>query len=378
MAGWLPYVPEQIDFEYWGMHPDGVNHKVSSWPRPGSLRVDARYRMLFGKDCLPSAQRFLLRIRHELIVDPPTAATKDIWALLDLVPIKGGHIEATTNANADGLVLRVSAESMELLPDQQVPGVLFQIELSLADNGSVIYWEEYATHPGSTRWTPTAENWVGGSDAQGWITDPLWTYGEFVQKYQSGSECYAFERQSEGPEGFAEFNGVDSYIALTESVPAFNSPFRVTCDFRIRGQPDWMPIWGNHDAGGFKGMDQSDVIFGIIRFNTTWNPTIDVWHTYRYDFEQTSQLQHQLYIDGINVMDRISNRPQMSANRLGVYRQGGVGSIWGHFDLRFLKYEKGTVGNFTTELEMPLQTDALDLSDNENHGTTFNMELPSI
>jgi len=378
MAEWLNYTPEDEDLIYWGMHPVGVNHLVGTWPNPGSPRVDARYRMLHGDNCTASPSRFLLRVRHELIVDPPTAATKDVWALMDLVPIAGGHIEGTTVANPDGIVLRMSVQNLEVLPDLLIPGVRMEIELSLADNGSVIYWENWATFPGSSRWSRFANNWVGGSETQGWIVDPLWTYGNFVQKYQSGSECYDFPRQSEILPGFAEFNGIDSYIALSHSVDAFSLPFRVTCEFRMRGQPDWMPIWGNFAAGGFFGKDKSDVIFGNLRLPTSWNANVDAWHTYRYDFEQTGQLGHQEYIDGINVMDAVTNRQFMQANRLGVYRHTVPGTIWGHFDLKHLLYQKGTVGNFTTVLDMPLQENALDLGPQANHGTTFNMDLPSV
>jgi len=334
--------------------------------------------MLHGLECFPSAQRFLLRIRHKLIVDPPTAATKDIWALIDLEPVAGGHIEGTTEPNVDGLVLRVSIQSLESLPDLLVPGVRIEIELSLEDNGSVIYWENWATFPGSSRWSPNSENWVGGGDTQGWIIDPLWTFGNFVQKYQSGNECYAFPRQSSENGGFAEFNGVDSYIELDHNVNAFSLPFRVTYEMRWKVVQNWKPMFGNFEAGGFFGMKQERSVFGGLSIPTTWVPVTDHWVSYRYDFEQTGQLAHQLYIDDIVRMDAIASRQFMSANRLGVYRHGLLGELWAAMDVRNLKYLTGTVGDFTTVLDMPLIENALDLGPQANHGTTFNMDLPSV
>jgi hypothetical protein len=179
-------------------------------------------------------------------------------------------------------------------------------------------------------------------------------------------------------ENFARFNGTDSYIALTSLVSAFNAPFVVTCDFRYQGQPDWMPIWGKHATGGFFGFDEHEVIFGSLRLNTSWVPEVNQWYHYEYRFEQSGQLGHQQLIDDVIVMDATTNRQHMDANRLGVYRHTVPGTIWGHFDLKLLQYLKGTPGDFDVQLDMPLQTDALDLGPFENHGTTFNMELPSV
>jgi hypothetical protein len=47
-------------------------------------------------------------------------------------------------------------------------------------------------------------------------------------------------------------------------------------------------------------------------------------------------------------------------------------------DIRDLKIETGTPGDYETLLDMPLRTNALDIGPNENHGTTFNMDLPSV
>jgi hypothetical protein len=267
---------------------------------------------------------------------------------------------------------------MDVLPDSGFRGLLMEIELSLDGFGSALYWEQYWNIDGFTNWTQNAENWVSGGNTSGWIIHDDWIFGNFVQKYQSGSECYPFDRQTGGDPGFAEFNGIDSYIALTDLLPAWATPFRLSCCFRYQGQPDWMPILGRGAMGGFYGLDDEDFIWGNIRLPTSWTANVGEWHSYRVDFEQIGQLSWQLYIDDIVVMDAVTNRQFGNANRLGVFRQGAPGTIWGHFDLRDLLILGGTPGNHTTRLDMPLRDNALDLGPEENHGTTFNMDLPSV
>ena len=72
-----------------------------------------------------------------------------------------------------------------------------------------------------------------------------------------------------------------------------------------------------------------------------------------------------------------SNRQNVLFNNLGVFRHNDPGVIWGDFDMRLLKLQTGPPGNLVTVLDMPLIENALDLSVNANHGTTFNMDLPS-
>jgi hypothetical protein len=178
--------------------------------------------------------------------------------------------------------------------------------------------------------------------------------------------------------GFAEFNGTDSYIALTDSVGQLNVPFVLRADIRRRGFPHIWPIFGVEGTGGFFGMDFSQIIFGNLTLDTDWIEVDDVFFEWEYRFEQDAQLHHQLFIDGVEVMDRTTNRQFLNPNVLGVFRHNSFPTIWGHFDMKNLILKRGTPGNFDIVLKMPLIVDATDHSSHDNHGTTFNMDLPSV
>lgn len=374
---WLDYTPEDIDLIYWGMHPVGVNHKVAIWPRPNSLRVDARYRMPHGHDCQASAQRFLIRSQFHGTVPPPLPSPVDLWAWIDLEVVDGGHIEASLGPQGDGIDLRMSVRSYDSLPSSGLEGVRMEIEHSIAGFGSMLYWEEYWTEPLAFGWNRNAENWVSGGQTQGFIVDPLWPYQILQPKFQSASECYNFPRQSVPVELMAEFNGVDSWIALDNNIAGFAGPFMLEARIRLHDVTSFWPILGRDNSGGFFGMDEDDGIFGTLRLTTAWLPVLDEWFWWRWEFEQFLQLQHKLFIDDVEVMDRTSTRQFSQFNVMGVYRHGLPGPIWGNFDMQHLKRTTGIPGNHVVDYHYPLTENALDISPTQNHGTTFNMTLPS-
>ena len=179
------------------------------------------------------------------------------------------------------------------------------------------------------------------------------------------------------PVGFAAFNGTDSYIVLTQDIPTLNVAFKLEAEICLHNVTTFWPIFGKEAVGGFLGMDNSDMIFANEIFATSWVPVLDTWFKFRFEFEQTSQLQYKLFIDDVEVLDVVGFRQNLNFINLGVFRHNDPGVIWGDFDMRFLKLQMGDAGNLVTALEMPLIENALDLSVNANHGTPFNMDLPS-
>lgn len=355
------------------------------WPAPNGPRVDSRFHFVGSEETCDSRGS-----RHFCWFNPFGPGEPDYFALIDVLPIAVGHLRGETNEDSDGRVLRldiVDYDQSNPHPDYSETGIEYDFTLSLpgkTDWHTRWFWpnpsidgfgppplnitiDPFAVPPARTVIDPGGIDTAWEHDIGGNIFWHTWDECRDI----CGGEAPAVQP-------FARFNGLDAYIALTAVTAAFSLPFRVTCDFRYQGQPDWMPIWGKAAAGGFFGLDKEEVIFGNLRLPTSWTPDVNVWHTYRYDFEQTGQLGHQLYIDDIVVLDAVTNRQFMNSNRLGVFRQGGIGQIWGRFDLRNLLYLRGTVGSFVTELDMPLTTNALDLGPRANHGTTFNMELPSV
>jgi hypothetical protein len=355
------------------------------WPSPNGPRVDAKFRFVGSAESCDARGS-----RHFVWFNPFGAGGPDHFALIDVLPIGVGHLQGETNVDADGRVLRLDIVDYDLSnphPEYSETGIEYDYTLSLPgkfDWHTRWFWpnppvdgfgppprnitiDPFANPPART----VVDPWVVGS---AWEND---SEGSFF--WHTWDECRDIcGGEKEIGEPFARFNGTNAYIALTVDAAAFNNPFVVHCDFRYQGQLDWAPIWGRHAAGGFFGFDEHEVIFGNLRLNTSWVPVVGVWYKYEYRFEQSGQLGHQQLIDDVIVMDAVTNRQFINANRLGVYRHTVPGTIWGHFDLRNLKYLKGVTPNFTTELDMPLTTNCLDLGPRANHGTSFNMLLPSV
>lgn len=377
---WFEFLPNDDERTYWKVGPL-TQPKLSKWPSPNSNRVHAGFRIAADPDLIPYSSKYV--IEYKGWRDSPAVGDPEVhrmfWVDLDVIT-DGVHLAGNAGVDPETLYdADVSIKQYTSLPSTGNPGREIRVDLEHSQGATAVMTLEYQDLGGQRlRYN---RNWAQSSPIAS-IDFGSAEWPQEVNRFEwyPVPECYTFPPQAPilPPEGFAEFNGINSYIALTKLTKAFNDPFRVTCEFRIRGQPDWMPIWGKFATGGFFGKDQTDVVFGNLRLNTSWAADVDVWHTYRYDFEQTGQLGHQEYIDGINVMDRVVARQFMDSNRLGVYRHTVPGTIWGHFDLRDLKYLKGTVGSFVTELDMPLRLNALDSGPELNHGTTFNMALPSV
>lgn len=367
---------------YVAEHDDNL---VAVWPLPGGVRVDPKFKMIGGDPACSS------RASRHLFTWMPFLGGPRYFALIDVLPSETPFVlVGDTGQDPDGRVMKLTITDYQIdnpHPDYSETGIGYKMTLSL---------------PGKTDWNI---EWFWPSPAidgiePAKVSIDVFQIGMIPARVQNDafgsgtawessvaspinwhtiSECHLPSGEEKiFSQNFARFNGIDAYIALDDLVPQFNSAFVVECDFRYQGQPDWAPIWGKHATGGFFGFDEHEVIFGSLRLNTSWVPEVNVWYHYEYRFEQSGQLGHQQLIDDVIVMDATTNRQSMDANRLGVYRHTVPGTIWGHFDLKHLTYRKGTPGAFTTHLDMPLQTDALDQGPFSNHGTTFNMELPSV
>ena len=205
----------------------------------------------------------------------------------------------------------------------------------------------------------------------------LWT-GQTALDCEDLTICPVCGCTRDDPVGFSKFNGIDSYIALDSNTPTLDAPFKLEAEIRLHNVTTFWPIFGREAAGGFLGMDDNDLVFGNITLPTSWTPVLNTWFKFRLEFEQAIQLQYKLFIDDVEVLDTTSIRQTtIDFINLGVFRHNDPGVIWGDFDMRFLKLQMGDAGNLTTALEMPLQVDAQDIGPLGNHGTTFNMDLPS-
>jgi hypothetical protein len=176
----------------------------------------------------------------------------------------------------------------------------------------------------------------------------------------------------------AAFNGSDAYIALDNDILTFNKDFIIDVDIRLNVADGWMPVFGRAGLGGFIGMDGSDVIYGGTRRSSSWTPVADEWFNWRMEFEQSIGLTMIVYIDDVEVSNFATNRMNVPINRIGVYKQGASGSLWTNGDFKNMKLWMGDPPSTDVELDMPLFENALDSGPKANHGTTFNMALPSV
>jgi hypothetical protein len=125
-------------------------------------------------------------------------------------------------------------------------------------------------------------------------------------------------------------------------------------------------------------MDGSDVIYGGTRRSSTWTPVDDVWFNWRMEFEQDIGLTMKVFIDDVEVSNFATNRMNVPINRIGVYKQGDPGAFWTDGAFKNMKLWMGDPPSTDVELDMPLSENALDFGPKSNHGTTFNMPLPSV
>jgi hypothetical protein len=178
-------------------------------------------------------------------------------------------------------------------------------------------------------------------------------------------------------ENGAEFNGVDAYIELDHALSNTNAPMIFEADIKFNTIQE-NPFFGVGSTGGFGGFrDDHDFTWISLRPDPTFDATVGQWYKVRFEFEQRAQLSYDLFIDDVNVWAATQSRQHTAFNRLGVYKQGVSGTLWADLSMKNLKWWSGAAPSTDLILDMPLIDNALDLSDDENHGTTFNMDLPS-
>lgn len=373
------------DSDYTTFFNERTENRVATWPLPNSGRIPARFKML-GSDpgCASRASRYIFTWR-------PFPGGTRYFALFDVEPNGTPfELEGTTGEDPHGRVAKLTITDHHednLHPVHGETGIRYLFTLSLpshADWHTEWFWPSppvsgFGPAPVSLQVAPfpvpNARRLNDACSADNAWQDTVCTPVEwytFSECKQPAGQVMVFAPS------FAEFNGTDSYIALTTTVGAPNVPCVLKADIRRRGFPWIWPIFGIEGTGGFWGMDLSQIIFGNLTLDTDWTEVDDVWFKWEYRFEQDTQLHHQLFIDDVEVMDRTTNRQFMNPNVLGVFRHNSFPTIWGHFDMKNLLYLHGTPGNFTTRLDMPLTENALDLGPFNNHGTTFNMDLPSV
>jgi hypothetical protein len=286
------------------------------------------------------------------------------------------HIGVTTGPNADDYSFEIDIKSEDELDVLSGPGISKKTTVSHPSFGDIEQHGEWGIGVEQINWQHNMSTnfWHGGGRWTHYEADPGWPFDLEIDVFAS-DECYLFPQT---PVGMAAFNGSDAYIALDHDITGFDLDFVIDVDVRLNDSSTWWPVFGRAGLGGFIGMDGADLIFGALRKTTTWTPVDDEWFNWRLEFEQPDQLKLQLFINDTLVATSTISRFNTPINRIGVYKQGVGGSLWADGDFKNLKVLLGDYPSTDVELDMPLIENALDAGPSENHGTTFNMDLPSV
>lgn len=377
MTWWDPTITEEIVIRQ--------KFKIPVWPAPNTNRVDGRFRFTH---CLPDASAMAGRwfVRVSPVVDP----FQEHYAVVDVEALDNQHLFGESGLDDFDRTLTVDIKQWDppdtppnwpmsgtvitftlthptlthssyerMYPHPFVAGAPF-LQTSLSDVGSPLNgpWEKYLNHvPGATVPFANGTRWHGSTVSQCWDLP---------------GQPMVF-----GP-GAAEFNGVDAYIALDHDTFTHNDNHFLEADIR-RLDTLLLPILGRETSGSIWGLDDDEGWYSVQRFNPIVYPAVGTWFKYRQEFEWSSglQLRYQVFIDDVMVFDATRSRINAFWQNLGVRRRAGP-TDWGKFDMKNLKVLRGTPATPIVSLDMPLIENALDLGPDANHGTTFNMDLPSV
>lgn len=374
---WFDRIPSIEDYEFWKWERLNGTRLVGKWPHPNTPRVDCRFRIKHTSPTLiPLASRWGIVYYQRTLDYDPSFSDRNGIGWFDFETRGDNKIGVTTPADQNGFTVEVEVCSKDELDALLGPGVEMEVTVDHPSFGRIKQVGEWLNHPDAVNWLYNMNTnfWHGSGRWSVYEVDPGWPFDLEIDIW-AVNECYPFVQT---PVGMAAFNGSDAYIKLDNLMSFANNPFRLSCEVRLNQTANHWPILGRDGTGGFFGMEDDDIVFGNLQLDTSWTPVQDEWVTWVYEFEPSTQLQHKLSIAGTVVKDATHSRQSTPFNTIGVYKQGVSGTLWADMDLRNLKIEAGTPGSYTTLLDMPLLENALDAGPEENHGTTFNMELPSV
>lgn len=374
---WADPLPSQEELDYWAFSGEPGFNRISHWPKPNSARVNCFFRLKYTlPELVPIAGRYGFYYTEQFEDWDPGVPALNQFGRFDFEGIAEGHVRLVTPANSEGFTVQIDIEDIELLPIIQEPGVQCTVTTTHATFGTQVARGEWSAKPLRNNWFHNMQTDLQEPESNWqYQNDPTWTIPILVPHIVAVADCFSFPRLAVG---FAAFNGVDSYVSLDHNIDGFAQAFTMDADIRLHDVTTFWPILGREASGGFFGMDGADLIFGNLRLPTTWVPVLDTWFHWRYEFEQDVQLEHALFINQVEVMRQATNRQFSQFNNLGVYRHSLPAPIWGNFDMHDLKIMDGDSGGQTVKLDLPLILNALDLGPEANHGTTFNMPLPSV
>lgn len=374
---WFTPSPSQEELDFWQFKPTGFLPLIPHWPKPNSARVNCFFLM---KDTFPAfipiAGRYGFYFTEVGTEWDPTKEDTNEFAALDFQGIGPNHVRGVLGQSPAGFDVTIDIEALPDLPIINGDGIRATVVADHAQHGT-------QTVTGIWDRLPLRQNWFynQNTDLQlptgNWQfeNDPQWNIPLLLPHIFAAHDCYGFPRDMEE---FARFNGVDAFIDLSFSTGVDSGPFRISCDMRLQDRIA-NPILAFQSANsGYQTIGEA-LFWGPVEIANNFMPANDVWFNLvtEFEWELGQQLTYQVFVDDVLAKQTTTNRQFFNISQLGK-RNSGPSAVFGHFDMRNLFWERGTFASPVVELDMKLMLNALDDGPTGNHGTTFNMQLPSV
>lgn len=374
---WYEPAPSIEDLDFWKIEGGTLFHQVSQWPHPNTPRVNCRFRVKGSRPTLiPLASRWGFFSTDGFTPYNPLTPPYAIFGWSDAEVRADNHIGFTIPESPDGWAVDVNIKGKDVLDAEGGPGIELEQVTTHTTFGQLRTVSEWPLSFGSSSFRYNQNTWF-------LRPNPTWTIYENSQNWPqfwdpwifAVDECYPFKLT---PVGMAAMNGTDAYIALDQQIPLEGGPSFFEADVRLR-QTDWNPFLAPAVQQSQIAILGTDGTYGARRLDLPDLPAFDVWFKYRIEFEWSSglQLNYKAWIDDVLQDELTGARVFIRARNIGVRTHSGT-PVWGDFDIKNLLFKRGSFASPVTILDMPLIENALDLGPSANHGTTFNMALPSV
>ena len=367
--------PQQYDFA-------ANNQKVSPWPHPNGPRIDCRFRFNYGQ-FLPAPRPSQFFFRMNLAAGgsgPVQNGSVKLLAVSDVL------LQGNAGTSADGYTVIFEIELFEfpvVEPHYGTSGIRYNFILQKAGFPDLFYrqfWPRFEDggQPFVRLDADKEFLLVGGSGDYSnfdpliftYITNPI-QFDLFA--WWPLSECVVLE---EDVGGFAEMNGVDSWVKFTTWFPNGTTRFLWEYEIRPTAPISNVSIRGDSTNGAFF-MGHATATNAVW-----WNRSVNLAPGLVTGIWQSCRMEHDWSIPGDFYtfwIDGVQNGQNAGTFTPSWFDEiGKVGpNFRGTFDLRNIKHTTGTPAAPNVILDFPLLVDACPVVGSPIKGTTFNMTLPS-
>lgn len=378
---WFNEQPTNAEEQYWKVFPEGFGMPISLWPHCGSKRTNSLYRLRYMRNdaIYPSASRFYCVYDSGETSPEGNPPGHRNWGWMDVSPLGEDHLYGEAGPDPDGWDASIDIQAMQTLPLFGTPGIRQSYRVTEPGGG----WKEFTyEHPRdsvSQWWQPYMS--VGNlnpplnatSDSNNW---PFETF-EVAWFRNTVPECYSFPNPL--GDGFANFNGSDSWIELTNSTPNVAGRWIYTAQLFIRDPVGAWVMCSTTSVNPRTGYNDDFGQWRSAKVATDSSAPLNQWFEFRMEREWAVPTGNHMkvYFDGIEVGSSLQPNYQLSFNALGGNRPNPAANKWADMRMRDLLFRRGSPAAPQVVLDMPLRQNTCDLGPFANHGIPHNVGLPA-